>query len=295
IPGTVFEMKLAGTGPDQVVKFPSSSIRRLQFTGKVDDLDDTQAKLDLAHEDMLVGTLAGTLRLNTAFSTLVLNAGEIKHLVHTTGSPTDVQVVLWDDTTISGQLQEQEVACQLKSGLTLSVPVALVKEYSQPRPAPSAAVVDGIKALVAELNGDDWKQRDRAQERLISMGSIIIPTLKQLRPQQSPEGQQRIDLILKQVDKEGADPNKPAGAVAPVPPPPVMEVDQADEVEQPQLAMADVQELDMVVENDPPQAADADPVEEVQAEEDDDPPAVVEPADEADAAVANAPDEEVAE
>ncbi|HEX2971546.1 MAG TPA: hypothetical protein VHP11_04400 [Tepidisphaeraceae bacterium] len=254
IPAGVFEMKLSGVGTDQVVKFPSSNIRRLQFIGKVEEPDDLQPKLELAHEDVLVGSLTGTLRLNTAFSTLTLNASEIKRLVHTASSPTDVQVVMWDDTTVSGQLQEQELACQLRSGLSLNVPVSLVKEYSQPRPQPSAAVIEGIKALVAELNADDWKQRDRAQERLVTMGSIVIPTLKQLRGEQSPEAQQRIDLMLKQLDKGAAGPSnsQPAGAVAPVPPPPVLEVNEI-EGDVDHLAMMNVD----VLEVDAPEVVDA--------------------------------------
>lgn len=207
----VFEMKLAGEGPEQVVKFPASSIRRLQLVSKSDDAEEEPAALNLANEDMLVGTLSGTMKLDTAFNTIALNGGEIKKLIHTQGSPSDVQVVLWDETTVSGQLQEQELICQLKGGVTIKVPVALVEEYSQPRPQPSAAVIESIKGIVTELSADDWKQRDAAQERLVTMGPVVIATLKQVRQQQSPEAQQRIDLILKQLDKDVKKDVKPAG------------------------------------------------------------------------------------
>jgi len=222
----IFEMKLGG-GSDQIVKFPASSIRRLQLSAKAEEPEDDQATISLANQDVLVGTIAGTLKLDTAFSTLTLGAAEIKRLVHTAGAPSEVQVVLWDDTTVSGQLQEQELPCQLKSGLTMRVPVALVEEYIQPRPQPSPAVIGNIKTLVADLNADDWKQRDRAQERLTAMGPAVISTLKQLRPQQPPEAQQRIDVVLKQLEKEGTRTGKsPAGSTF-VPPPPPMEIDQA--------------------------------------------------------------------
>jgi hypothetical protein len=218
--GDVFEMKLGGEGPEQVVKFPAASIRRLQLTSKFDDSDDDQSTLNLANEDALVGALTGTLKLDTAFSTLTINAGEIKKLIHTAGAPSDVQVVLWDETTVSGQLQEQELAVLLKSGVAMKVPVALVEEYNQPRPQASGTVVESIKSLVAELNSDDWKQRDAAQEKLIAMGPVVISTIKQIRGAQPPEAQQRIDLVLKQLEK---DPKKPAAGGAgagggPVPP-----------------------------------------------------------------------------
>ncbi len=227
-----FQMKLAGEGPEQNVKFPSSSIRRLQFSPPPEGSDDEQATLTLMNEDQLVGMLVGTLKLDTAFSTITINAGEVKRLVKTVGAPSDVQVTLWDETTVSGQLQEQELVCQTRAGVELRVPVALMVEYQQPRPLPSGAVVENIKKLVGELNADDWKQRDAAQEKLIAMGPVIIATLKEMRPGQTPEAQQRIDLILKQVEKDAkarpaagarANPAAPGGAVdVAVPAPQIM-------------------------------------------------------------------------
>ena len=166
--------------------------------------------MNLANEDALVGGLTGTLKLDTAFSTITINAGEVKKLTHTAGAPSDVQVVLWDDTTVSGQLQEQELSVLLKSGVAMKVPVALVEEYNQPRPQASGAVVESIKGLVGELNSDDWKQRDAAQEKLITMGPVVISTIKQIRAAQPPEAQQRIDLVLKQLEKDAK--TKPSAA-----------------------------------------------------------------------------------
>jgi hypothetical protein len=211
VTGEVFEMKLSGEGPVQTVKFPAASVRRLQFA-KLPDAGDDEPVLKLSNEDVLVGSIAGALKLDTAFNTIALDGGEIKRLVHTAASPTDVQVVLWDETTVSGQLQEQELTCQLKSGVTLKVPVALVAEYTQPKPNASGAVAEIIKKLVAELNADDFKQRDAAQEKLIAMGPIVISTLEQVRGQQTPEAQQRIDVVLKQLGGASAGAGAGAGA-----------------------------------------------------------------------------------
>lgn len=193
-----FEMQLGGEGPVQTVKFPTASVRRLQFAQMPDEGgDDEEAVLKLSNEDVLVGSLSGPLKLDTAFNTIALDGGEIKRLVHTAASPTDVQVVLWDETTVSGQLQEQELTCQLKSGVTLKVPVSLVAEYTQPKPHAAGAVADGIRGLVAELDAEDFKARDAAQEKLIAMGPIVVSLLEQLRDEQTPEAQQRIDVVLK--------------------------------------------------------------------------------------------------
>jgi hypothetical protein len=199
-----FEMKLSGEGPEQVVKFPSSSIRRLQLAKAAESTDEDQAIMALANEDQLVGNLAGTLKLDTAFSTITLNAAEVKRLVHTPGSPSDVQVVLWDETSVSGQLQEQQLAIDLKSGVQIKVPVALVENYTQPQPKPSAAAIEAIKQLVTELSAEEFKQRDAAQEKLLTMGPIVVATLNELRANQTPEAQQRIDAIVKQLGKDGS-------------------------------------------------------------------------------------------
>jgi hypothetical protein len=62
-------------------------------------------------------------------------------------------------------------------------------------------MMDRIKTIVADLNAVDWKQRDRAEKQLISMGQPIVGTLKSLRDSQTPEAQQRIDSVLKQIEK----------------------------------------------------------------------------------------------
>ncbi|MCY2953055.1 MAG: hypothetical protein NTU53_13920, partial [Planctomycetota bacterium] len=241
-----FEMKLGGGGVEQVVKFPTSSIRRLQLSGKVDEPEEDQATMSLANQDVLVGAIAGSLKLDTAFSTMSVTAGEIRRLTHTAGSPSEVQVVLWDETTVSGQLQDAELTCQLKSGVRMKVPVGLVEEYSQPRPVPSPAVVEGIKGLVGELSVDDWKQRDRAQERLTAMGPAVISTLKQLRAQQSPEAQQRIDAVLKQLEKAGVKEGKSGGgATGLAPPPPAIDVDEQPDV--PQMAWEEAAEVNEAI------------------------------------------------
>jgi hypothetical protein len=236
--GDTFEMKLAAG--DQVVKFPASGIARLQLAGKVEDPDDSTASLSLANDDLLVGTLAGALKLDTAFSTLNMTTGEIRRLSRGKGSVQDVQVVLWDETTVSGQLQESEVSCKLKCGVEMNVPVALVEEYLQPRPTPSAAVAQTIEKLAADLNADDWQLRDAAQKKLVGMGTVVIGILKQLRAKQSPEGQQRIDQIIKELEK--SEKSGGGASAAPPPPPPqiapqIFECDFAiDDIGQPRRA-----------------------------------------------------------
>lgn len=206
----VLETPAAGGG-EQAVKFPTSVVARLQLAGKVNESDETPPTLELTNEDQLVGTVDGTLELATAFDTIKVNAAEVRTLVHDPGSAADVTVTLWDGTSLSGQVQSQQLQVALLSGSRMQVPVATVVRYEQPQPQPSQQMVDKIREVIAGLNADDWKKRDRAQAQLVAMGPAAAGVLKKLRDQQPPEAQQRIDAILKELEKPKGE-GKTAGA-----------------------------------------------------------------------------------
>ncbi len=211
-----FTMKLDGVG-DQTVKFPTSLMARLQLAGKVTEIDETTPTLHLANDDVLVGKLVGTLKVDTAFDTITVTASEIRGLAHAKESPLDVQITLWDGTTVSGQLEGQQLACQLLSGVAMSVPVALVEDYSQPQPQPSPSMVEKIKLVIKDLNADDWKQRDRSKDTLKSMGPVAISVLKELRQNQPEEAQKLIDEVLKELEAQSHTSKQPAASVPPAP------------------------------------------------------------------------------
>jgi hypothetical protein len=201
VSGDHFEFKLAGGAGGQSVTFPASALARLQLTNKVDEPGDTTSTIDLANDDLLVGSLVGKMKLDTAFDSITLNAPEIKSLTRAKDAGLDVQLELWDQTRMSGQLQQQELTCALASGVQMKVPVALLEQYSQPLPQPSAAMIEKIKTLVGELGADDWKQREQAQSQLTTMGPAVITVLKQSRAAAGPEAQQRIDTIIRALEK----------------------------------------------------------------------------------------------
>ncbi|MDB5318527.1 MAG: hypothetical protein JWN40_158 [Phycisphaerales bacterium] len=194
------EAKLASS--DQTIKFPLISAARLQLKPETPESDEPAPQLRLTNEELMVGTLAGKLKLDTGFSLLTLDADGIKTLTRVKESPQDVQVSLWDETSFRGQLQEPEVTCITKGGLEVKVPIALIEEYTQPAPKPSGAIVTKIKELVTELNADDWSARQKAQEKLSGMGPIAASVLRDLRSAQPEEAQSRIDQILGALDKK---------------------------------------------------------------------------------------------
>ncbi len=198
-----YQVELAGQSAMGPVRFSTASLARVQFHSGVADPDNATAVMNLANGDTLVGTLQGQLRLETEFDTLTISSGEIKRLVSLKTGPGDVQVVLWDDSVVAGQLREPVLDFLSNCGVSVRIAASLVEQYVQPRPQPSENVIGTIKSLVEKLNADDWRLRDEAQDKLISMGPVALGTLKQLRGNQEPEAQQRIDVIVPALERAG--------------------------------------------------------------------------------------------
>lgn len=196
----VLETAAAGGGA-QAVKFPTSGVSRIQFAGKVAEQDGATPTLDLTNDDVLVGTLGGKLELATAFDTIAVNAAEVKSLTRLPDSAADVSLILWDGTSLSGQVQSAALTVSLSSGGVMQAPLAMVVKYEQPQPQPSKLMIEKIREVIGDLNADDWKKRDRAQASLVGMGPVASGILKVLRDSQPPEAQQRIDAILKELEK----------------------------------------------------------------------------------------------
>jgi hypothetical protein len=198
-----YEVELATQAAMPPVRFSTASLARMQFNAAVNEPNDATAVMSLANGDVLAGTLQGQLQLQTTFDTLAIASGEIKRLTSMKTSPADVQIVLWDESVVAGQLREPVLDFLSNCGVSVRIPAALVNEYLQPRPQPSENVIETIKSLVERLNADDWRVRDEAQEKLIAMGPVALGTLKQLRPKELPEAQQRIDLIVPVLEEMG--------------------------------------------------------------------------------------------
>jgi len=195
------EMSLAGVGPAQTVKFPVTSMLRLQLAPKLADVDTDTAVLQLVSHDSLCGSLDGVFKLQTSFDTISVDGRQVQRITRAApgAGAASIQVMLWDGSTISGQIIEPTVTCLLGCGIALNVPSAQVSQYIQPHPLPSPGMVKDIQATAADLGADDWRQRDRAEAKLGSMGPAVIGVLKDIRPKLDAEAQQRIDSIIKKL------------------------------------------------------------------------------------------------
>jgi len=204
-------VRLSNVGKEIDATLPASTLAQLRLGVPPADIDDNTPTLTLSNNDRLVGIVSGDLKLDTAYDTLTVRGEEIQKIVRVEKSPVDVQITLWDQSTLTGQLQEQQITCALKCGAAVKIPVALIQEYLQPQPKPSAMMADKIKEIVAALSSENWKERDRAQAQLLAMGAQVAGVLSEIQSAQPPEAQERINAILAAVRAGGEAPVSPAG------------------------------------------------------------------------------------
>ncbi len=190
------ELRPLSIGAIKPISFSTASVSRLQLSSAIDEPTDQTAMMSLSTGDRLVGSLGGTMELETTFDTIAINGAEVRGIHHAGSAPGEVQITLWDDATLSGRLKGDIVDITLKSGPTLHVPAALIEQYSQPQPQPPASIREKIQGMVADLGSDDWKCADCAAASLGAMGAKITSALKSMRSHQDKAVQDRIDKIV---------------------------------------------------------------------------------------------------
>jgi hypothetical protein len=202
-------------GASEPMKLDTAKLLKWQFK-TIEESDDPGPTMETTAGDRFAGSLDGPLHLETAFDSLEVAGEQVAHLERLKDSPAEVQIRMWDGALLSGRMVETQLPMKLASGVAVKVPVSAVREYQQPAPKPSPAVLQQINTLVKQLNADEPKDRDAAEQALLTLGTNVGPVLTDLRAAQPPEGQQRIDSILKQLS-EKVEPSVPAANPQPNP------------------------------------------------------------------------------
>ena len=229
LPAAAFELPLAaaagqvsaGTSPSLAqsmmgtqVRIPAPAMLKLQLAPERDG-DDLAPTLTMTNQDTLIGQLTGSLSLETRFDTITVEGVQIKGLRHAgaggPGGGLDVQITLWDDSTLSGRLAQSHLTCQLRCGMSMRVPVALVEEYAQPLPEPSPKVSDQIRTIANQLDSDDYSIRERAQSDILAIGPSALSILKVLRKSAPPEARGRIEVLTQRLVREIERPGQNTG------------------------------------------------------------------------------------
>jgi len=194
---------LCTAGP-QHARLPASAMVAFHFSPDP-EADGLTPVLTLTNGDTLVGTITGTLSLETPADTLHVEGEQIQAITRAGrggGGDHDLIVTLWDNSTLGGRLTESRLACQLECGVTIPVPVPLLADYRQPLPAPSPAMIGRIRAIARQLDADDWRTRDAAQAQLLAVGPPVLSVLRELRPTAPVEAAQRIAQVVDRLSRQ---------------------------------------------------------------------------------------------
>ncbi len=204
------QIEVIRDGATEPIKIDAASVLRWVFKTPPEDAEGLGPELEATNGDHFAATLTGSLHVDTTFDSLELAGEQIAHIERMKESASDVQVQLWDGATVSGRLVESELPIKTTGGMELKVPLSMLADYTQPLPQPPASMTKQIEELVKQLNADDWKERERAQEQLTGLGVPVISVLNKLRASQPSETQQRIDTIVKTLQGGKDDKSKPA-------------------------------------------------------------------------------------
>jgi len=189
---------LIGSAGQRDITVPVAMIAKLQIANPADKIDGPAATggiLKLA-EDVFVATMTSQVTLDTPFETAVIDAAPIAAITRVEDSRQNITVTMWDGTRLSGTAQETSWDFKLSGGSKLSVPLALVHQYTQGQPQIPPQVKQRLQTLATQLASADDAQRAQAQALLSAIGPKIIPALEELRASQPKPIQDRLDEII---------------------------------------------------------------------------------------------------
>jgi hypothetical protein len=188
----------------QKIDVPRDLIARIRFSAE-EKPDDGLTQAILGNEDEMWGTLAdANLTIQTQYGTVDLKPDTIKAFTFTPSQPGRAALLLWDGTVLRGTLKQQELTYRISPGPLLKVPVSHFTAIVRSKILPPDDVRKQVEKLVAMLGAESFKDRQKATEELVKMGSAIVPLLQKYAADDDAEVRQRIGEIL---EKLGAKPD----------------------------------------------------------------------------------------
>jgi hypothetical protein len=192
--------------PDSALSVPVGDLARITAGGMVQRVEP---KLDMSGGDILRGSPQGNLVIQTQFGETKVAGSEIDRIALVPDSPGELEIHLRDGRTLSGGF-EGNLTVRLECGLEVQAPGEMITAYARNAPAPQAqmnsdtpmpdqAVVAQVTALVKQLPGNNTQLIQRAINQLVQIGAPAVPVLNQLRPDQRPAVQRRIDTALDRI------------------------------------------------------------------------------------------------
>ena len=120
-------------------------------------------------------------------------------------SPTHLgraKVLLWDGTTVRGEMTAENVGFHVEPGPELNVPAAQIVSIVRAQAAPRAQLLKQVAELVARLGAESYTDRESASEALKQMSPTIAPMLRDYLDTDDPEVQRRLQEIIDHLGRQ---------------------------------------------------------------------------------------------
>jgi len=120
-------------------------------------------------------------------------------------SPTHLgraRVLLWDGTTVRGEMTAEHVRFHVEPGPELNVPAAQIVSIVRAQAVPREQLLAEVAELVARLGAESYTDRESASEALKQMSPTIVPLLRDYLDTDDPEVQRRLQEIIDHLGRQ---------------------------------------------------------------------------------------------
>lgn len=163
----------------------------------VSSLPEDGPRIVLETGDEFMGSIGNPLiTLETGFARIELDPGQLRSLKALKESRGEYRAVLWDDTTVTGDLRDEKITIHLQGGEEFTLHSALLAEAWNPYPELPDPIRARVEHLVSELGAPDYDRRESAEKELIQIGRPGLGLLIGFRDSEDPEIRERVRRIL---------------------------------------------------------------------------------------------------
>lgn len=167
-----------------------------------------------AGAERLCGPISpGKLTLLTDIGPIEVELAHCKQIDFPASEPVgSARISLWDGSQTQGRVKEDSLQVAVGKGVTVNVKMGLVSRVVNSIPVLPPTMVTQVQRLIAQLDDADSQKRDEAQERLVEMGKLIEPLLREKLQTAKPEAKMRLEAVLQRlgVGSKTEDQRRPA-------------------------------------------------------------------------------------
>ena len=157
---------------DKVIKIPPTDLKSIYLEAGNDtetgDVPTDKPILKLGDDEFLVATIKAEkqpLEFKTAFGVRTMDPAQISQLRYVPGLAGEMQIVLWDGSTLTGKLTAEHVVFEIL-GTDMKLLPSMIGDYSNPNALPPESMRQKYIELIDQLGSPKFKEREAAFERL---------------------------------------------------------------------------------------------------------------------------------